>query len=285
MRLPSAFKQIVSSQLDVDRMDYLLRDSHYSGVSVGRADVHYLINCMILVPHGPTQCLALIEKGLKAYEGFVMARHLMNRSVYFHRTVRVFETMMERLIEQVVALIEDKRLASGVVAGVPTLLTKLVEGLSQGNLADAKAGSAFRQEHLEHYLDMTEDHVWNLVRRISASSGRSDLRRLADGLLQRRPVDNWPVQPGKGEFLKQALEDDFDSRDFDVIRAASTPYKVDGTPVYVHRANGQCDEASMLSELISSIHDKPESTSVLVVFNPSVSAKIRRTARSIRAID
>ena len=120
---------------------------------------------------------------------------------------------------------------------------------------------------------MTEDHVWNLVRRISASSGRSDLRRLADGLLQRRPVDNWPVQPGKGEFLKQALEDDFDSRDFDVIRAASTPYKVDGTPVYVHRANGQCDEASMLSELISSIHDKPESTSVLVVFNPSVSAK------------
>ena len=39
-------------------------------------------------------------------------------------------------------------------------------------------------------------------------------------------------------------------------------------PRQVHRANGQCDEASMLSELISSIHDKPESTSVLVVFNP-----------------
>src|SRR5262249_35178449 len=102
--LPKYLHQIVSSQIDVDRMDYLVRDSHFAGVALGRVDIYYLINCLTIVEHDDMSLcsLGVEEKGVKAYEGFALARQLMNRTVYFHRAVKVFEFMMEELLRHVI---------------------------------------------------------------------------------------------------------------------------------------------------------------------------------------
>ena len=86
-------------------MDYLVRDSHFAGVALGRVDIYYLIHCLTIVEHDENSLcsLGVEEKGVKAYEGFALARQLMNRTVYYHRAVQVFEFMIEELLRQVIS--------------------------------------------------------------------------------------------------------------------------------------------------------------------------------------
>lgn len=83
--------QIISGELDVDRMDYLLRDSHYTGVAYGVIDVERLIYNMILKEN-----LILKRKGLQAAESMLLARYSMYPSVYQHHTTRIINSMFRR---------------------------------------------------------------------------------------------------------------------------------------------------------------------------------------------
>ncbi|MFA5614155.1 MAG: HD domain-containing protein, partial [Methanoculleus sp.] len=71
---------IIHGSLDVDRMDYLMRDAHYTGVPYGTVDAHRLIRCSILAGSG----IALNEGGINAAESLLIARTLMRPAVYFH---------------------------------------------------------------------------------------------------------------------------------------------------------------------------------------------------------
>lgn len=82
---------IVSGDIDVDRMDYLVRDSHYTGVSIG-VDLARLIHGLVMTPRG----LAIDERALAAAEMLLVTRVQMYAAVYFHRTLRIAERMIER---------------------------------------------------------------------------------------------------------------------------------------------------------------------------------------------
>ena len=82
--------QLVSSQLDMDRLDYLNRDSFYSGVSEGIIGTDHLIE-MLNVRDGQ---LVLEEKGIYSIEKFIVARRLMYWQVYLHKTVVAAEFML-----------------------------------------------------------------------------------------------------------------------------------------------------------------------------------------------
>src|SRR5439155_23165649 len=82
---------LVSGDLDVDRMDYLVRDSHYTGVSIG-VDLERLVSDLALTPRG----LAVKVGSLPAAEMLLVTRVQMYATVYFHRTLRVAERMIER---------------------------------------------------------------------------------------------------------------------------------------------------------------------------------------------
>ena len=82
---------LVSGDLDVDRMDYLVRDSHYTGVHIG-VDLQRLVTDLVLTPRG----LAVREGSLPAAEMLLVTRVQMYATVYFHRTLRVAERMIER---------------------------------------------------------------------------------------------------------------------------------------------------------------------------------------------
>ena len=82
---------VVSGAIDVDRMDYLVRDSHYTGVHIG-VDLQRLIGAFVMTPEG----LAIRDGALAAAEMLLVTRLQMYASVYFHRTLRVAERMIER---------------------------------------------------------------------------------------------------------------------------------------------------------------------------------------------
>ncbi|GEO10624.1 phosphohydrolase [Segetibacter aerophilus] len=92
--------QLVSGQLDVDRMDYLTRDSFFTGVSEGVIGYDRIIK-MMAVKNGE---LLVEEKGIYSIEKFLVARRLMYWQVYLHKTVLVAEKMLIKIVERVRAL-------------------------------------------------------------------------------------------------------------------------------------------------------------------------------------
>ncbi|MFQ5553519.1 MAG: HD domain-containing protein, partial [Thermoplasmata archaeon] len=87
--------QIIHGALDADQIDFLLRDAFYTGVAHGIIDLTRLLSTFRLAEGN----LAVDRKGLSAVEGTLVARGLMYTSVYFHKTVRIAETMLARAVE------------------------------------------------------------------------------------------------------------------------------------------------------------------------------------------
>jgi HD superfamily phosphohydrolase len=85
---------IIHGDLDVDRMDYLLRDAHYTGVPYGTVDAQRLIQNTLLSEQG----LVLREGGINAAESLLIARTLMRPAVYVHHVTRIATSMIQRAL-------------------------------------------------------------------------------------------------------------------------------------------------------------------------------------------
>ncbi len=86
---------LISSQLDCDRLDYLMRDSYTTGAKYGQLDIDRIISAMTIAPDGN---LAIHPKGLMAVEHYLVIRNLMYRSVYNHRLNEVCNWLLEQII-------------------------------------------------------------------------------------------------------------------------------------------------------------------------------------------
>ncbi|HLH86222.1 MAG TPA: HD domain-containing protein, partial [Thermoplasmataceae archaeon] len=88
--------RLISGPIDVDELDYLRRDSHYTGVSIGNIDYRRIMNVTAI----ESDNIVIKEKGLSTLESILIARILMYRGVYFHKTVRIAQTMAEYALKE-----------------------------------------------------------------------------------------------------------------------------------------------------------------------------------------
>src|SRR5690606_696595 len=89
--------KLLSSQLDVDRFDFLLRDSLMTGAGYGRFDLEWLLNTMTIGSVDGVPEVGLdFDKGLSIAEDFVMARYYMYKHVYFHKATRGAEILAKK---------------------------------------------------------------------------------------------------------------------------------------------------------------------------------------------
>jgi HD superfamily phosphohydrolase len=102
---PSALAQLVSSQLDVDRMDYLLRDSLMTGAKYGIYDLEWIINALAIDEDADR--IYVEARGLYAVEEYLQARYYMFRQVYFHRTLRSAEAVLRSIVRRALNLHEN----------------------------------------------------------------------------------------------------------------------------------------------------------------------------------
>ena len=123
-------RQVIASQLDADRMDYLLRDAHFTGVSYGHYDLEWLLHsfraCRV---DGDFRLCVEVSKGPSALESYVLARDHMYRQVYDHKTVRAFEVLMVHLFQ----LLQWRWLCEGgPPAATPAALVRFLETVHAG---------------------------------------------------------------------------------------------------------------------------------------------------------
>lgn len=141
-------KELVSSVWDVDKMDYLLRDSLYCGVQYGRFDLDRILDTVTLYDEDPSRTLRLgIEVGgIHAIEGFILARYFMFTQVYFHPVRRAYDLILAEFI---------------------------------GELLKENGRTGRYPEQLEHYLEWNDWRVLDSVNRLKDESNRNAAWRLA----------------------------------------------------------------------------------------------------------
>ena len=91
--------QIISSDVDIDKMDYLLRDSKHTGVAYGIIDIERLVSTTTVDSNGD---YAFLEKGLGALENLYLARLQMYKTDYYHKTVVAFELMLSEIYRELI---------------------------------------------------------------------------------------------------------------------------------------------------------------------------------------
>ncbi len=209
----------LSSPLDVDRFDYLLRDSHYTGVRYGVFDLDWMLSSLLLAeaptPTGDRVVLAVDgRRGLRAVEGYLMARLSMFQQVYFHKTSRAAELMVAKALRRAGTLAA----AGGLPEPLPPALATLVAGGTP---------------RLEDYLALDDHALWHCLHRWAESSDPI-LSALSSGLMDRRLLRTLPLagRADEAEVLarvRQATaEAGFDPDYFcGLDRAVDVPYHVD----------------------------------------------------------
>jgi len=90
---------VVSGELDADRMDYLQRDSFFTGVNYGKFDADWIVQNLAAVQRDDRVYLGLQHRAVFAFEDFLLSRYHMFLSVYFHSTSVGYEVLLQRWCE------------------------------------------------------------------------------------------------------------------------------------------------------------------------------------------
>jgi len=164
------FHQLIASQLDVDRLDYLKRDSFFTGVSEGSIGLERIVTMLNVVDDE----IVVEEKGLYSIENFLNARRLMYWQVYLHKTSVSAEKMLINLISRARDLTE-----SGEKIHCTPMLAKFLK--KRHTLEDFQHDSGV----LEAYGNLDDYDIWGSVKNWHQADDHI-LRMLSHMLLERR---------------------------------------------------------------------------------------------------
>lgn len=169
-RYPKKFlHQLVSSQLDMDRLDYLLRDSFFTGVSEGVVSSDRIIKMLCVA----NDQLVVEAKGIYSIEKFLIARRLMYWQVYLHKTALVAEKMLVNLFRRARQLSADNDLGA-----VPAHLLFFLR--HQPSVEDFRN----RPEVLDHFAMLDDSDIMTSLKSWTLHPDKV-LSTLAGGLLRR----------------------------------------------------------------------------------------------------
>lgn len=180
--------QMISSQLDCDRMDYLLRDSYFTGTTYGHFDLARLLRIMA-VRSGK---IVYKQSGVQAIENYILARYHMYWQVYYHPTTRCYEQILIALFKRMQDLYNQGQLVDDVTYFVPFL---------KGNMSVAD------------YLQLDENICFYYIRTL-CNSQDAILKDLAYRFLNRKlfVYEDYRDLKQKQEIEKLCLDHGFDPR-------------------------------------------------------------------------
>ena len=185
--------QLVSGQLDVDRLDYLRRDSFFTGVTEGNIGSARIIK-MLNLKDGR---LVVEAKGIYSIENFLMARRLMFWQVYLHKTAFAAEKMMVSVLKRAQAL----TMQGADLFASPALHYFLGHPIDrQTFLNDPQA--------LAHFVDLDDNDIWSALK-VWAKHSDKVIALLSEGLLNRHlfkiEIEQKPFTPQYMEEKKKKL--------------------------------------------------------------------------------
>ncbi|HLQ96119.1 MAG TPA: HD domain-containing protein [Pseudogracilibacillus sp.] len=233
---------MISSQIDADRMDYLLRDAYYTGVSYGQFDMERILRVM-----RPTEDSVVIKhSGMHAVEDYIMSRYQMYWQVYFHPVTRSAEVILTKIFHRAKHLFEQ----GFDFQFEPTLLKTLF----QDELA------------IDDYLQLDESVIYYYFSRWQQEKDAL-LSDLCSRFMNRNLYKYVEIDPKKEKEYYHALCNLFEKAgippEYYVVidSSADLPYDVyrsgEGrVPIYLQMPSGEEEELSTSSVIVDAITGK-----------------------------
>jgi len=239
------FHQLISSQLDIDRLDYLMRDSFFTGVMEGTIGIDRIIT-MLNVSNDQ---LVVEEKGIFSIESFIHARRLMYWQVYLHKTAVSAERMMVNIIRRAQYLYH---------AGEPLMCSEALKVfLKENHTLDD-----FSEQHhlLESFGQLDDNDIWGAIK-IWKDHQDEILAGLCNRLLLRElfqiRLRNSPIKKSEIESARLKIHQAFGvlRKDanylFSYGRVSNEAYITDGKPINILMKSGKVVDIALASDLPS----------------------------------
>ncbi|WDF83099.1 HD domain-containing protein [Lacticaseibacillus pabuli] len=236
--------QMISSQIDADRMDYLLRDAYHTGTNYGLFDLTRILRVMRPYAGG----IAFNPSGMHAVEDYIVSRFQMYQQIYFHPVSRGMEVVLTGILQRAKELYEDGKFTEDEK---PRLLLPFFEG--KFDLADYLALDDGVMTTYFHYWMKSTDHV---------------LADMSARFLDRRPLKSAQFNHSTAHLLpamaKIVDEAGFDSRYYTAKNSSyDLPYDqydpTSATPktqIEIMERDNTLEELSTLSPLVKAITGK-----------------------------
>lgn len=259
---------IVSSQLDADRLDYLLRDSHFCGVAYGEYDFKWMLNCLTVVDRPEGQRLGITYRGVGVVEHYLMARRLMMRNIYHHQKKYAGEKYLRRLLKLLASRLHQEPNFQGLASTTLGKFLAAVELFNQGHIKKEE----FIQQNFTLYKQLADYDVAALVKQLSGLSDGSDIAELAHRLHHRhlpKVYRVWnkniaDVRERLNEFKKQQAST---VRDWQMllIEKPHQSYWGDQDPIWVVGRHGSVRSIREESLFLDVMSDRSEMANFLAV--------------------
>ena len=237
--------QLISSQLDMDRLDYLRRDSFYTGVTEGNIGSARIIKMLNVIDDS----LVVEHKGIYSLENYLTTRRLMYWQVYLHRTCVAYEKVLINMLTRAKDLI---KMGQDVFAS-PALYYFL------SNNVDA-AWFDTHPEALENYGELDDSDIWSAMKAWKHHSDKI-LSTLATDMLDRKifkvEVHEEPITEdriaGLKEKIAQKLDISIDDAHYlmSVNTISKDMYNVDDDSITILYKDGSVRDISEASELLN----------------------------------
>ena len=237
--------QLISSQLDMDRLDYLRRDSFYTGVTEGNIGSARIIKMLNVVD----DTLVVDQKGIYSLENYLTTRRLMYWQVYLHRTCVAYEKVLVNMLTRAKDLI---RMGQDVFAS-PALHYFLA------NDVDAQWFSS-HPEALANYEELDDSDIWSAMKAWK-HHGDKILSTLATDMLDRRifkvevheePIAQERVDELQADIARRLGIDQADAHYLmNVSEISKDMYNVDDDSIAILYKNGEVKDISEASELLN----------------------------------
>jgi len=238
--------QLISSQLDMDRLDYLRRDSFFTGVTEGSIGSARIIKMLNVVDDQ----LVVDQKGIYSIENYLTSRRLMYWQVYLHKTAVAYEKMLVNMLRRAKFLVSQGRSVFASPA-----LSYFLE-----NEVDA-SWFATHEEALLMYEELDDSDIWSAMKAWRHCDDKI-LSRLAGGMLDRRifrvEVNDNPVSEDEISTLaariaehEKVTEDEARQYLMSVNTIQKDMYSMDDDHIGILYKDGTVKDVSEASELLN----------------------------------
>ena len=258
---------IITSQLDSDRLDYLLRDSHFCGISYGSIDIKWIINHLVIIKDtDDDRRLGVLRSGWRSVEHFLLSRRLMTQQICFYEKKMVMEKLLIFLLRTLAETINTLSYEIKLDENIKNLLINSSEYIKNQNAIKKD----FIQKNYTFYKELTDHDFLILIRELALTDKSNSVSKIAKIIQNRTPHKTFNFNKNNLSAINSILiklRKDLFCQDWEMFIASGDvmPYENSKDPILVQDETGRVSYFSEYSSIFDIIQGYEETECCLAI--------------------
>ncbi|MEK6731061.1 MAG: HD domain-containing protein [Pseudomonadota bacterium] len=264
---------IVSSQLDADRLDYLHRDSHFCGVTYGEYDFRWLLHCLTVIDQKGVARLGVTTKGIGVVEQYLMARRLMVRNVYHHGKKHGGEFFLQSFLHYLAQAVNEDGHFTELAANPLIIFLQSVNryNTQAKQTADLHAlKTAFLKQNYALYKQLCDYDIYTVIRYLAHQNFNHTSVTLAKRLYARQLpkviyIDEKSVNSVSQQIEEIKKQHDIEDWQITLLQLPHLSYEMEQDPILIQDSFGRVSFLHDDSFMVEALSDRRENSSLVCI--------------------